>query len=373
MRSLDLSDILSPVTVAEFFAESFGVSPLHVAGTHVAGTPGRFASLLPWADVNDILGDPGLSSRVQFTGEPDSSAAATQPGEGNRASGEGSAFVIERMDEVCAPVAVLAQCLERTLEAPLRVSLYAGLSGLALHRDEHDVLILQIAGQNQWRAHGNAEQEPSEQPTSEALLQEGDALYIPRGWWHANTPRDRETLQLTFGIENPTGIGLLTWLAEFLKEQECFRTEIPRFADPATRSAYATTIRRTIMRACRAPGLLESYARHLNETAPPRPVAGVPWSPTLSGEYLIAWATPRQVKVRRADPKTIYFTVNHKRFAFPEDAAPLIHYLNDNAPVSISKFYADLDGEFDRDELSDFVSVLTRDGILALQEPGATY
>jgi hypothetical protein len=329
MPSLDLSDLLSPHTVAEFLTEYFGQNPLHVTGT-----PGRFASLLPRVSAGDV---------------------------------------IERIDETCEPVTVLAQNLERALEARIRASLYAGLIAHPVHRDEQDVMILQIAGENQWRIHGKDGTAPSEQPAWEAPVKAGDALYLPRGWWHANTPRGPDTLQITVRIDNPTGIDLLAWATEILKEQECLRMDIPRFAGPAVQSAWLTAVRRAVAGAFRTPGLLQSYAWHLRETAPPRPWPGVPWSPTLSVEHVIAMAAPRDLQLRRADKDTIFFVVNGRQFAFPGDAAPLLHYLRDNAPVAISEFYKNLEGEFDREELSDFLSILARDGIIALREPDTIY
>jgi hypothetical protein len=266
-------------------------------------------------------------------------------------------------------VTALAQRLERTLEAPIRANLYAGAGGFPLHRNDEDALILQIAGQNQWAVHGVAAQEPNEKPAAEIPLKEGDALYLPQGCWHSAAASKHPTLQLTLSIHNPTGIGLLKWMTELLKHQESFQAAIPRFAGPAVQTEYIATIRRTIAGLCREPGLLERHGRYLNNTAPRRPAAGVPWSPELSGEVLITLAAPRRLRVRRADKNTIDLKIEGERSTFPEDAAQLFHYLSDHAPVSISAFYQCFEGEFEREELTEFLAVLSQGGVIGLNEP----
>ena len=41
-------------------------------------------------------------------------------------------------------------------------------------------------------------------PLWEGMLEDGDLLYIPRGWWHVATPLDEPTLHLTVGVNNLT-------------------------------------------------------------------------------------------------------------------------------------------------------------------------
>jgi len=360
VHALDLSEILSPGTVVAFLDDHFGQSPLHVPGS-----PDKFFGLLSWIAVDNLVRDPALGSRVHVTG------GSANAGEPVRAWSAAAPVLIERVDEACAPIKALAQSLERTLEAPIRAYLSAGAAGLPMQRAAHDAIVLSVAGENRWRVYPKSTEQPTGNPEWEDPLREGDALYIPRGWWCAADASHLPTLQLTLAIENPTGVDLIAWLARVLKHHEVFLTDVPRFAGPAAQADYIATIRRTIVRACREPGMLERFSRHLNETAASRPSEGSPWSPALSDSCLITLATPRRLRVRRADTATIYIRVNRKRLTFPEDAAQLLLYLADEAPVSLSEFYACFADEFEREELAEFLSVLSTSGIVAFREPDA--
>lgn len=340
--------MLGPCTVAAFLDNYFGRSFLHVPGS-----PEKFSALLPLAAIDSMLADRNPALQVHRAGETYAS----------------SAVVIERVDEIHEPVAVLSRHLECALEASIRAKLHVLSNHAPVRRLEQDEIILQVAGESGCTVHGNAGELGDQPPVWEGPLKIGDALYIPRGWWLEPASRGQQSVQLSFVIENPTGADLLDWLAGQVKQHQAFRTDIPRFADPATRADYVTGLRKILARALRAPGLLERYRYEVNAKAPARPQSGLPWSPAASAGHLIAILTPRHVRIRRADNETIFFASNGRRVTLPQEAAPLLQYLCDKSPVSISDFYRSFEGEFDREELADFLSALSRDGIIGLREP----
>ena len=77
---------------------------------------------------------------------------------------------------------------------------------------------------------------------------------------------------------------------------------------------------------------------------------------------------PRKLRIKRADHETILLVAMGKRLGLPQDAAPLLHYLSDRAPVPVEEFYKTFEADFDRAELSDFLSVLNKDGIIGLRK-----
>src|SRR5438874_9679074 len=83
---------------------------------------------------------------------------------------------------------------------------------------------------------------PPQAPLWEAMLEDGDLLYMPRGWWHVAAPVDEPTLHLTLGVQNPTGADLLEWFAERLRMHEEVRRDLPCFEDEASRTAYLQSI-----------------------------------------------------------------------------------------------------------------------------------
>ena len=299
------------MSVPDFLAESFGAAPLHVPGPAT-----RFAPL----------------------------AAAE--------------------DEASPALTALAHNLELDLEAPVRAAFRADWAGLPLHHGEQDLLVLQIAGQDAWRVHGRESGQPAAEPTWEAVLEEGGALYVPRGCWYSAAPRRTPSRNLTLHIENPTGADLLVWLSDKLKLHEAFAADIPRFAGPAAKSAYLVAMRHAITHAFRLPHLIERYSQRLNEKAAIRSVSGSRWSERESREGCIAFSTPRRPTIRRRDNETIFILAGGVDFLFPTEAAPLLQFLIDKAPVPVAEFYAQFEGEFDRDEISEFLSVLSGAGIV---------
>jgi hypothetical protein len=255
----------------------------------------------------------------------------------------------------------LAQALEHELEAPVRVNGIDDSMGIPLHCLEQDGILLQLGGESGCQVGTSADL-----PAWEGPLSAGGALYIPRGWWLGAAPGGK---QVSFDILNPTGADLLDWLVGHVKQNEAFRADIPRFADPAAKADYATGLRRVLARTIRTPGLLEGYRRAANLNAHSQHASGVAWSASAPDHHLIALLTPRKIRIKRADNETILLVAMGKRLPFPQDAAPLLHFLSDRAPVPIAEFYQTFAQEFDRDELSDLLSTLSREGIVGLREP----
>jgi hypothetical protein len=77
----------------------------------------------------------------------------------------------------------------------------------------------------------------------EGTLEDGDLLYIPRGWWHVALPLAEPTLHLTVGIHNRTGLDLLRWLAERMRASETFRRDLPRMSSAQVRAEHAARMR----------------------------------------------------------------------------------------------------------------------------------
>jgi hypothetical protein len=352
MPCLDLKTVLSPCTVAAFLDEYFGRDFLHLPGS-----PEKFSALLSRSTIDAMLADPDLAARAH----PLNGA--------NAASG----IVMEGVEEIHEPIALLSQDLERTLEAPVRVNLSAQSTAIPVRRLEQDEIILQIAGPSDCKIFAgpnpNAAELADQSPSWQGLLRNGDALYLPRGWSFEAAAGAERSVQLNFAIRNPTGADLMNWISGKINQHEAFRKDLPRFADPATRADYVTALRRVLARIFREPGLLERYRRETNLQAPARSASDLRWPADPSDTHLIAILTPRPLRIKRADADTILLVSMGKRLAFPQDAAPLLHYLCDRAPVSLSEFYRSFAGEFDREELSELLAALGNGGIIGLREP----
>ena len=71
-------------------------------------------------------------------------------------------------------------------------------------------------------------------------------LYLPRGWWHVAYPLDEPSLHLSIGVKTPTGIDLLQWFADQMKEHVIFRKDIPCLSSQEERSQHLNAINEQI-------------------------------------------------------------------------------------------------------------------------------
>lgn len=58
------------------------------------------------------------------------------------------------------------------------------------------------------------------------VLEAGDILYLPRGWWHDPVPVGEETIHLAVGVFPAYVNNYLTWIAQNMVEKEIARAPL---------------------------------------------------------------------------------------------------------------------------------------------------
>jgi ribosomal protein L16 Arg81 hydroxylase len=154
---------------------------------------------------------------------------------------QGAMLHITAVNDAWEPLARFAAALELELTARVQVNLHAALArskGFATHWDGHDVFVIQVAGKKAWRLFGFTEVAPLAVPPDqkrdppkhllrEIVLEAGDMLYVPRGYWHAAEALDDISLHLTFAAQHPTGLEFLSWLTRQLETEAGLRQDVP--------------------------------------------------------------------------------------------------------------------------------------------------
>ncbi|PPC84323.1 MAG: hypothetical protein CTY31_09380 [Hyphomicrobium sp.] len=154
---------------------------------------------------------------------------------------QGAMLHITSLQETWEPLARFAAELEPQLTARVQINLHAALAesrGFATHWDGHDVFVMQIAGKKRWRLFGMTEAAPIAVPPDqkrdppsaqirEIVLQAGDMLYVPRGYWHAAEALEDVSLHLTCAAQYPTGLDFLGWIMKRLESRPTARKDIP--------------------------------------------------------------------------------------------------------------------------------------------------
>ena len=391
-----LSRLLEPHTAEEFLASSWGQTFRHIRGRR-----GRFAPLLSWERLNDILRQhrfdfPRLrlmregkslpaSSYLRYTSGARRKAPIPrlQPVKFAAALRAGATLVLDAVDELNEPLEELAAGLELIFHERVQINSYSGWHtsrGFDLHWDDHDVFILQVAGRKRWSIYGETRPhplagelgnpKPSGAPVWTETLEDGDFLYVPRGWWHVAEPLDEPTLHLTVGIHKRTGLDLLQWLAGRLRQSEVFRQDLPRLASPAERVAHTKRLAAELLAAWDDGNLLERYFSELDALAEPRAQLSLPWSATAhvvppGADARVRLLAPRPLDLKVADG-IVEFSCHKKRWRFAADALPLLRRLADARVCSIGELCAAAQGRLDERTVRAFLGELIGHGLVAV-------
>jgi len=399
MHVTELRDILAPLSPVEFFADYF-----RRTFGYVPGWPTKFADLMPWPALNDILrhyrlGPPQLRLIKEGAEVPQAvycrseqnrlmSVARISVPEFTTQLREGATLLIDNIDQLYEPLTTLAERLERLFYVCVGINMYAAWRvsrGFNVHWDDHDVLILQVAGRKEWTIYGETNKYPvAPTPETEAnkpadplwkgIVEAGDLLYIPRGWWHIALPLDEPTIHLTVGLNQVTGLTLLHWLTDKLAAEECMRMDLPLLSDANTQAKYLASVYKTVSEAVGNPELLEEFRWDMNMRAEPRQALSLPWSamPTLipdSDECIISCVAPRPLVVNHMkEEKVITLGYRGRIFTFNEEAAPVIEWLANSGPVSAGEAYQRFGDTFEREQLAVLVAGLVQHGVLVVRD-----
>jgi hypothetical protein len=392
-----LSKLLEPCAPEEFLASSWGRGFKHVRGTR-----GKFAHLMPWSRLNDVLTQHRLDAprlRLMRDGKPvpvsDYTRHTTTGGKRKatiprlRAAEltdqlrAGATLILDAVDELHAPLTRLAAALELAFRERVQINLYAGWRtshGFDLHWDEHDVFILQVAGRKRWRIYGETRShpisndiEPAPRPTSDPLweetLEDGDLLYIPRGFWHVAFPLDEPTLHLTVGIHKRNGLDLLRWMTEQMRGSVAFREDLPRDASTEEQAAHIERLRRELI-ARFDDATLANFFREQDANAEPRPQLSLPSSATSALtppplDALVRLTAPRPLAFDvRGDE--VAFSCNRKHWRFDARALSVLRPLDERRVCTVAELCESARGVLDERVVRALAGELILHGLVAI-------
>jgi JmjC domain len=140
------------------------------------------------------------------------------------------------------PLAHFCRALEAELGHPAQANAYytpRRSQGFAVHHDTHDVFVLQVAGEKQWRIYDPLLELPLKQqryskalgdhgpPVLELTLRAGDTLYLPRGWLHDALTSETDSLHVTVGINLHTWVDAVRLALDECEDDVEFRRSVP--------------------------------------------------------------------------------------------------------------------------------------------------
>lgn len=272
-----LLHLLSPTTPNEFAAKYYAAKPLFVPGGRE-----KVSGLFSWSDLTEVLGSFELSAQPVrivrngiFRKAPNHAAVA-------RECRSGATLILDDLHERHLRVGELAASLTAELGEPVSVNVYysqPGLRGFDTHYDTHDVFVLHLEGKKGWRVYGSPveyplsrqKSHPTEAPDDillEEVMQAGDLLYIPRGYWHEATAQDEESLHLTIGVHVRTAADFMAWVTNELRDEVEWRKAFPlnlreenelEAVVPSSHFRHLTRLSALLGRKIKDPQLLADY------------------------------------------------------------------------------------------------------------------
>ena len=370
-------DLVRPLTAREFLDTRCGERPVLFRGRSA-----RFASLCTWDDLNALLSSPVCRTRMQLwrDGKQISDKLCTTPpfgpgwrnepantdqlddGRLNVLLRDGASVVLRGIQAFHPRSRPVADALESALGSYANINLYASwmpTRGFAAHWDDHDVFILQVAGRKRWQLYGETRRfplirdaEPNPRP-GEAVWSEvidaGDVLYIPRGWWHDARVAGNDgaagvgSLHFTCSVRPLTGLDFLSWLSGRLARHEAFRRDLPHPADGAGEDHYAA-LGRLVLGELRG-DVGRRFRDHLRSTwsEPPRTNLGPhiePWRSPDWSRYRIRLRGGARASLRRDAGGDAVLEANGYRRTFDGRCMGLLEHLVRDGAVSVGALRA---------------------------------
>jgi ribosomal protein L16 Arg81 hydroxylase len=391
---LEFDHVIAPLTPDQFLADYWSKSFLVAKGS-----AGRFSDLFGWNELNAILEQHRLYPprfRLTHEGRNIDTFRYTSPsadGTPRLNSGKfaaclaaGATLVLDSMEELAPKVGQLASSFRDALHANTHVNLYAGWHsnrGLDLHFDTQEIMVLQVAGRKRWQVYRptrlnplpddeGAPLKPVGPPVWDGMLEDGDMLYIPRGWWHMAFPVGEPSLHLTLATEPPLGTHLLAWLVAKLRLHEVVRAGVPRLNDTKGQMAYLDALRPLLSEALTADTIAE-FRHEWEGVLQPVSRISLPGMPYVQTEAL-----GDTHRVRLAAAHHLHLTRNGDNWEFKAHGmlwagifpflVPALEMLNDTMPLGFAELSAPLEGEPAKASLRQLLAALARSGVVLIEK-----
>jgi hypothetical protein len=347
-----------------FLAQTFSRSYAHIPGPAADA-----ARLLSWDDLNGILDTQRLEPprlRLSMDGEmlpvhrytlPITTRRSVtwnriQPADLHARLAEGASLVLDSIEKIRPAIGSSAEALERFLGTRVQVNAYASWTereGFGTHWDDHDVVVVQVFGSKRWRLHGptrdaptfrdvETPEPPQGEPDADIVLNAGDVLYLPRGWWHAVTAdQGTASLHLTFGLVSQTGADLLTWVVDELRARTALRRDVPRFAPPADQAAFVEALRLAVLGELSDASLVARWAASVDTTDFGRAATSLPYVTGLPAnpEIKVRLTATRARLTHDSAAGLVTLAAAGTAWDFNEQAGTMLHALMGGEPLTL--------------------------------------
>lgn len=288
----------------------------------------------------------------------------------------GSTLIVDSVNELNPRLNALCEGLAAAFDCGCQTNLYASwgsTQGFNVHWDDHDVFVVQLDGQKRWDLYGVGQLAPTrrrkapalpapEELQQQCILNPGDVLYLPRGYWHAAVGLGRPTLHLTIGLRRKLGADLIHWLADWMLAEDVARKDLPLEQDDEALGAHVARLLSAIA-AHPAAELGRLYRRHVEANQIYRPQTSFPHigGSSLSLNACLKLAAGA-VRLRIGAPgEPVVFSWRGVEFTLSAALAPVITALMDGRTLTLADLQSLAPDTKDGD-LKAFASEMARRG-----------
>lgn len=297
---MKFADFIAPVDERRFMADYFDKAPLHIkaAPESVDHRPlmdsSRFLELLEivsqWQsgglkmilDSRPVSPDHYCVTREAAAGptlRPDRALVEAMMALGASAVADGIEDVSTEVRRWCA---MLGQRFAAKAGANVYVS-QSGIQAFASHCDTHEVFAVQCEGRKLWRIY-EARAELPVQATlltdqalidrakgsilMEAVMEPGDVLYIPRGFYHDAIAQGGSSVHMTFAVQPLYAAGMLDMLRDLAIQRPEMRRYLASAEDEGALAAQLSVVANELAVLLKSPAMIEDIAVRQRTMAP---------------------------------------------------------------------------------------------------------
>lgn len=226
-----LGEILAPLPICSFW-DYYQIKPVIFKGNK-----NKYSDLLNWEKFNYYISQVGVQyERIRINKEGKEQEVKSHANIADKEN-QGSTIVFSSLHHFDEKLRSLVENVQLSLMEPCQANIYAtpaNNQGFAAHFDTHDVIIIQVSGEKHWKVYSNPKDFPIKsgkktdsvpsEVAIDAILKNGDALYIPKGYWHEGfSNREQPSLHITLGIRSKSPLDFIKWLASYVENDSNFR------------------------------------------------------------------------------------------------------------------------------------------------------
>lgn len=265
----------------------------------------------------------------------------------------GASLIIDSLDRIHARVRRATDDVMRLVGEPTSCNLFVTFhrsQAFVSHFDEVDTLILQIAGEKSWRVHGVSEPDPlpeygDSDPAKcpdrlllDRVLQTGDLLHVPRGWWHTVRGADAPSMHLTFAFTRPTTYDYVRWILRRALHDPALREGLVKEGTAASRADQVRRVRAALLTEFDSSTLDEFIAQERRFTGM-RPASSLPldvMDVDIDADATVTFLPIVPPTWREGDAGQVALEIGGQDYALPAAVVPCVRLLEREREITFN-------------------------------------